>query len=49
VDELVRGVSIALGNRPAADCVALDVNGDGKVSINELIIAVSVALGGCPS
>jgi hypothetical protein len=47
VDELIKGVNIALGNAPLAGCVAFDINGDGQVTIDELIAAVNVALTGC--
>lgn len=49
VEELIRGVNIALGTRPATDCPDFDANGDGDVSIAELVGAVNAALGGCPS
>src|SRR5262249_8348335 len=48
VDELLRGVNIALGNAPLSTCNAFDTNGDGTVMINELLSAVSAALNGCP-
>lgn len=47
VDELVRGVNIALGALPADNCPSFDSNGDGRVSIDELIRGVNAALGGC--
>ncbi|MDX2166560.1 MAG: M4 family metallopeptidase [Deltaproteobacteria bacterium] len=47
IDELVRGVSIALGSSAASACPALDTNGDGEIAINELIGAVNAALDGC--
>jgi Ca2+-binding EF-hand superfamily protein len=40
-------VNIALGNAPVSSCPAFDRNGDGEVSINELIAAVNAALNGC--
>jgi hypothetical protein len=43
----VRGVSIALGAAPLADCRALDRDGDATVTVSELIRAVSAALDGC--
>lgn len=49
VDELIRAVTIALGDRPAADCTAVDTSADGSVTIEELVAAVDVALGGCRS
>src|SRR5262245_60660506 len=47
IDELLDGVNIALGNRPASSCPAADPNGSGSVAINELIAAVDAALNGC--
>ncbi len=47
VDELIKGVNIALGTLPPSDCVALDANGDGAVTVDELVKAVSAALNGC--
>jgi hypothetical protein len=48
VDELVRGVNIALGNLPLAQCLPFDPNGDGGVGIAELVQGVNNALRGCP-
>jgi len=48
VDELVRGVNIALGAQPLANCPVFDRNGSGSVEINELVQAVNAALNGCP-
>lgn len=47
VDELVRGVNIALGGAELNTCTALDSDGDSSVAVNELVAAVSNALGGC--
>jgi hypothetical protein len=47
VDEMVRGVSIALGATPIAACPAMDRNQDSEIGIFELINAVSNALEGC--
>ena len=47
IDELVRGVGIALGSSATSACAALDDDGDGTVAINELIPAVNAALDGC--
>ena len=47
VNELVTGVSTALGSTAADVCPAVDSNGDGQVSINELIAAVTSLLDGC--
>lgn len=47
VAEIVSCVSIALDRAPVANCSACDLNGDGRVTISELLIAVRAALGGC--
>jgi parallel beta-helix repeat protein len=44
IDELIRGVQIALGMLPGTDCPAFDVNQTGTVTIDELIQAVEDAL-----
>jgi cytochrome c peroxidase len=49
VNELVTGVSIALGTAALAACVAADADGDGVVAVNELVAAVNRALGVCPA
>ena len=49
VNELITGVNINLGNRPAADCTAFDTNDDGMVAVNELIQGVNANLQGCVS
>ncbi len=48
VNELVRGVAVALAIRPLDGCEALDRDDDGTVAIAELIAAVGAALAGCP-
>jgi len=47
INELIIGVNIALGNRPATDCPSFDSNGNGAVAVNELVQAVNAALQGC--
>ena len=47
VNELIVGVNIALGNLPLDECPRFDANGDGQVTIPELIEAVGNALTGC--
>ena len=49
IDELVRGVGIALGSSPLDACQTFDTSTDGLVAINELIAAVDAALNGCPT
>jgi hypothetical protein len=47
VDELLTVVNIALGNAPVSACRAGDPNGDGQVTIDEILAAVRNALYGC--
>lgn len=49
VDELITGISIALGNYgfTTETCPSFDVNDDGQVTVDEIITAVSNALLGC--
>jgi len=47
VDELVRGVNIALGSQTVASCPIFDRNGNDLVTIDELIAGVNSALQGC--
>ena len=47
IDELIRGVGIALGSAAVSVCEAIDNNRDGAVAVNELVRAVGRALNGC--
>jgi hypothetical protein len=47
IDELIRGVNIALGTATVPQCQRFDTNGDGQVNVNELIQGVNAALFGC--
>jgi len=47
IDELVHAVAIAGGADGTASCAALDRDGDGVVSIAEVVAAVGGALAGC--
>jgi hypothetical protein len=49
VDEIIRGVNIALGNSELSTCPSFDGNGNGAVTIDELIQGVNAALTGCPA
>lgn len=44
VDELVKGVNIALDGLPIDQCPAFDCNGNGRVSVDCLVQAVDAAL-----
>src|SRR6185369_5062215 len=48
INELVVGVTIALGQANVATCPAMDGNDDGAVRIDELVTAVRNALSDCP-
>jgi hypothetical protein len=48
VSELVTGVNIALGTMPLSRCPVFDWDGDGAVTVSELVKAVRYALEGCP-
>jgi hypothetical protein len=47
VDELIKGVQIALGEQPLDACPRFDTNADGNVTVDELVLAVGGALNGC--
>ena len=47
VDELVKGVNIALGLTTPDVCPAFDCNGNQKVTVDCLVKAVSASLNGC--
>ena len=47
VEELVRGVNIALGSQAVATCPSFDRNSNAAVTIDELIAGVNSALQGC--
>jgi len=47
INEVVRGVNIALGSTPLGVCAQFDADGDGTVAINELIAAVGDVLASC--
>lgn len=48
VDEIIVGLSIALGQLPIGDCQAFDQDGSNSVTVDEIVTAVSNGLGGCP-
>lgn len=49
IDELLRGVGVALSTRPLSECRAIDASGDGTAMIDEVTAAVGRALRGCPA
>ena len=48
INELIIGVTIALGSNPVSACPSFDVNNSNTVTVNELVQAVNNALGSCP-
>jgi hypothetical protein len=48
VDELVMGVSIALGTADVSSCPDIDLDGSGTVEVSEIVAAIDAALDGCP-
>lgn len=47
IDEIVRGVNLALGNASIAACPSFDRDRDGSVAVDEIIAAVNALLSGC--
>ncbi len=47
IDELVRGIKIAMGGTAIEECALADRDDDGAVSVDELTAAVGRALEGC--
>jgi hypothetical protein len=47
VDELVAGISMALGDGGPEACLSLDADGNGEVTVDEIVTAVTNALEGC--
>jgi len=47
VDDLIKGVNIALDNLAVAACTAFDVDGNSRVTVDELVGGVNSALNGC--
>jgi len=49
VDDVIKMVNIALGNANLSTCPAGDANGDGDITIEEIIRAVRNLLTECPA
>lgn len=47
VDEILVGVSVALGQRPLAACAPFDRDADLELTVDELVSGVDAALNGC--
>ena len=48
INELVTGVTIALGRAAPEVCLAFDANQDNRVTVDELVTGVGNSLRGCP-
>jgi hypothetical protein len=48
ISDITTMLPISFGLRPLDDCRAGDANGDGQISIADLLLAVRNALNGCP-
>lgn len=48
IAELVRAVGFALADGTAPGCPLADIDGDGRVAVNDLVAGVAQALNGCP-
>jgi len=48
IAELLRGVTISLGETATSVCESFDGDDDGRVGVDELVRGVTNALGGCP-
>jgi len=49
VYEVITAVNIALGNSALDTCIPADQNGDGQVTIDEVLAAVGNVIAGCPT
>jgi hypothetical protein len=47
IDEIIKGVNIALGSLAPGACPAFDCHGNGQVTVDCLVRAVNAALNGC--
>jgi hypothetical protein len=47
IDDLITMVDIALGTKEFSTCTAGDVDGNGQITVNEIISGVNNALHGC--
>ncbi len=48
VDELIKGVNVALGDSAMNSCPEFDRDGDGAVRVDELLRGVAASINGCP-
>ncbi len=49
IDEIIRGINIALGTASLDLCEAFDRNADALVTIDEILAGVEASLSGCPA
>jgi len=49
VDELIKGIGIALGTGNVDECLSIDTSGDRVVTVDEIVNGVTNGLQGCPT
>jgi hypothetical protein len=49
MDELTTCIQISLENQPLANCYRGDGNGDGAITVDEIVLATNYSLNGCPT
>ena len=49
ISELMQGVNMALGSEPITQCPAFDSDGNGQVTVDEILGAVKADIDGCPT
>ncbi len=47
IAEVVRGISIAVGQQSIEACEAMDANRDGRADVSEVVLSLNNSLGGC--
>jgi hypothetical protein len=48
IDDILRGVNLALGSGDLSLCSSIDRDGSGEVTVDEIVAAVNAALSSCP-
>src|SRR5437867_2096236 len=48
IADIILMTNVVLGGTPLSACVAGDGDGDGAITVDEIVAAVAMALNGCP-
>ncbi len=48
IDELIHVVVLVLSTGTTDSCALADIDGDGRVAVNDVVLGVTLALNGCP-